>query len=170
MVTIHNSDLFKELRDGAKSQQLRDGDLPSQLAEKVVPVMEVNPKLLRRDIVLGSLASNLTASAVANIVAASNRETYITGISFAGIKDATCDITTTAARGAFITQEGVDNPICYFPILVSTAQSWNVNIQFKNPIKIDKNTPIYVSTSAFTTGLFSRTFIVYGYRVDNPNA
>jgi hypothetical protein len=47
MATIYNSDLTKELVAGAKLQQNKDL-IPTQLAEKVVPVMEVNPALLRR--------------------------------------------------------------------------------------------------------------------------
>ncbi len=42
---IYNSDVTKELRDGGKIS-LRDA-IPNQLAEKVVPVMEVNPKFYK---------------------------------------------------------------------------------------------------------------------------
>lgn len=47
MAQIYNSDLTKELLDGAKIQINRE-NIPNQLAEKVVPVMEVNPKAFRK--------------------------------------------------------------------------------------------------------------------------
>jgi hypothetical protein len=46
MAQIFNSELKKQLIDGAKLQTSKDV-IPSQLADKVVPVMEVNPKLLK---------------------------------------------------------------------------------------------------------------------------
>lgn len=47
MSIINNSDLTKEIIAGAKTNIAVD-TVPSQLADKVVPVMEVNPKLMRR--------------------------------------------------------------------------------------------------------------------------
>lgn len=47
MAEIHNSDLSKEIIDKAKLQLSFD-KLPTQLAEKVVPTLEVNPDISRR--------------------------------------------------------------------------------------------------------------------------
>jgi hypothetical protein len=41
---IYNSNLTKAIVDGAKLQ-ISEGGIPSEIAEKVVPTMEVNPNL-----------------------------------------------------------------------------------------------------------------------------
>ena len=47
MASIHNSDLTKELIEKAKLQTSHDS-VPSQIADKVIPTLEVNPNLSRR--------------------------------------------------------------------------------------------------------------------------
>lgn len=44
MANINNTELLKGMRDNAKVQNLES--VPTQLAEKVVPVMETNPRCL----------------------------------------------------------------------------------------------------------------------------
>lgn len=63
MAKITNSDLTHELVDGAKIQTAFDR-VPNELAEKVVPVMEVNPKLLKNcTILINSSANTYTVPA-----------------------------------------------------------------------------------------------------------
>ena len=167
MATIYNSDLSKELREGGKLQVT--DRMPSELAEKVVPVMEVNPKLLRRsDFVV---TSNKTTSGSQSVYTVPvNRDFFITSLCFGFIKDVTCDaatgdITLAASIG------GVSGIILRIPILTLTADSKTIVLNFPNGLKIDRGSTISIGTNpTYTAGLMSRSVSIFGYHVDNPNA
>lgn len=166
MATIYNSDLTREVRDGAKIQQSRES-IPSQLADKIVPVMEVNPKLLRRARSLASLARSTTGTGTV-MTASSNKTTILTGLTAGFIKTATCDV-ATGDINVYTTIGGASVALLRLPVLTLTAQEQNVSIQFSTPIEIDLGATI-VFSGTFTAGSLVRTAVVYGYEVDNPNS
>lgn len=166
MAQIHNSDLFKEVRDGIKAQQLRD-IIPNQLADKIVPVMEVNPKLFRRcNITRG--VSKTTSGTQTIYTTPSDREFYLVGIMGGLAKDAVCDVATGRIQISAIIN-GDTQSIMDLPVLTLTAQSLTNSISLSDPIKVDKNTAIVIS-GTFTAGAMSRTGTIIGYTVENINA
>lgn len=166
MAEIHNTDLLKELKDGAKLQQLKD-IIPSQLAEKVVPVMEVNPKLFRNIDIVRQVPGTTTGSIIA-YTTLTDRDFYLNFIVASYIKDVVCD----AATGRIIVEAtigGASREIIGFPIINLTAQTAIIGISFPIPIKIDRGTSISMS-GTYTAGVMSRTLSVGGFEVLNPKA
>ena len=166
MATIYNSDLTKELILGGRLQVSRD-IIPSQLAEKVVPVMEVNPKLLRVCYVVGGRNDSTTGLKTV-YTTPSDRDFYLTSIHLSLIANAACDIATGGVN-VTATVGGASKMIIGIPIITLTAQSGNQAITFDTPIKIDRNVAITVS-GTFTAGVLVRTCTITGYFVDNSNA
>jgi hypothetical protein len=169
MAKIYNSDVTKGLAKNAGIQISID-KVPNELAEKIVPTFESNPDLLRKDFILGSLGQTATAVGTIIVAADPDRDIYVTGIYASMVKDATCDI-STANRSVQFSQNGASNtPLVSIPMLTLTAQTYEVSVYFKNPIKIDRGTIIGTGTWNYTAGLCCRNFIVYGYKDDKSNA
>lgn len=164
MATIHNTDLTKELKDGGRLQQLKDV-IPSQLADKVVPVMEVNPKLLRNLEIRDATATNATSATILT-TPATGQDVYLIGASLSMIKDATA--TSTASRVVLATDAG-SYSILNIAGLTLTAQSETMTIALPRPIKLARNTTVTVRNSTNVGNVTSIGAIFY-YVVDNPNA
>lgn len=166
MATIHNSDLSREIVRAAKIQQNVDS-VPNQLDSRIIPTMEVNPDLLRKDRVLGSATSSATGSF--NLLTTSaTKETYITGLQANYRKNSAADNATgTLVVSAVI--DGATINLITFSTITATAENSIISIVFQNPIKIDRNTSIAFS-GAFTAGVMVRAGNVYGYEIENPNA
>ena len=162
MAEIHNSDLSKELRDGAKLQTSRDV-IPSQLAEKVVPVMEVNPKLLREtNYILSSSAGSATLDTTPT-----TKDTYITGYLLIGSTStgplsSTMTLTATPkGRGAQII-----GGLRYATTAILDTMTQVASVSLPHPILLERNSTIVVAN----TNITASRVVVYGYQVDNPNA
>lgn len=167
MATIYNSDLSRELIDGAKLQLSRD-KIPTELAEKVVPVMEVNPKLLRRVNLIKNV-SGTTTGALTVWTTPTDVDFYLTGVLLGVIKDATCDMATSQIAVGIIV-DGVSKRAVSIPILTLTAQAHVVNREYTVPVKVDRGTTISSTANAYTAGLCSREVIIQGYTVENIRA
>jgi hypothetical protein len=164
---IYNSDLTKELREGAKIQSATD-PTPSELAEKVIPVMEVNPKLLRNYDLLGQAESVTTSSAPGSVVLTANilKETYVTGILLTNVSDVVADNLSLNVR---MVVNGVRKLFVILRKPTTTAYSNSVYVSFNGPVKIDRGSTItFVNT--FTVGVSVSSICVYGFEVDNINA
>lgn len=164
MAFIHNTDLTKELKEGAKLQQLRD-IVPNQLADKVVPTMETNPKFFRRiNIVKKNTVTNSTAGTI--YTTPSDKDFYLCAINLTVSKDATATSLLSEVRIV------VDN-LQVFPISIATTttttETKQASIVFNNPIKIDRGTNISGINSTANANI-SLTVNVLGYTVDNPYA
>lgn len=169
MATIYNSDLSKELIDGAKIQISRDR-IPNEIAEKVVPVMEVNPKLLRRADIILSANRVATGTTTIYTTPATGKDFYITDIGLSFSKDAACDM---AIGDVYIgaTINGVVTTLCRLATLTLTAESKAVEQNFKYPIKVDRGTAINLSAvGGYAAGLMSRSCTIKGYFVENINS
>lgn len=165
MVTIYNSQLSKEIFEGTKAQTSKE-QIPTQLAEKVIPTMEVNPKLFRRTAILATTSKTTTLTGSTIVAAVAGKEHYITGLNIANVQDATSDnvLITMAA-----TIDGISRTIYARRKPTTTASTTYDFISFAPCIKCDKNTAI-TFTCAFTAGTSTTEIIVYGYSVDNINA
>lgn len=166
MAQIYNSDLFKELKDGAKIQQSRDV-VPSQLADKVVPVMEVNPKLLRRSMLSGG-SSRTTTGTATYLTTPADRDFYVTAISLGVCKDAACDVATGQIR-ITAAVNGASSSILAIPVLTLTAQNIVITQAFDAPLKLDRSTALQTSAT-YAAGLMAVTVTYQGYFVENSNA
>lgn len=167
MAIIYNTDLSKELKEGAKLQQLRD-IIPSQLADKVVPVMEVNPKLLRRTNLIKSNIRSTSGNHSIYTSPATGQDVFLETFTISMIKDVICD----AATGSFnvnITVDGATIDVFRLPIITLTAQSSSIVLTLPHPVKIDRNSSVLM-TGTFAAGVCVRSLSCTGYIVDNINA
>lgn len=162
MVTIYNSELTKELVAGAKIQQSKELP-PTQLADKVVPVMEVNPRLLIKPDIFGDATSAATGTFTIFTTPATG-DFYMTSIQAGYIKDVLCDV---ASGGIYVTAsiKGVTTALIAFPVITTTVQSASLFFNFAQPIKIDRYTNVTFS-GTFGAGVLIRSGVVHGYRTD----
>jgi len=169
MAQIYNSDLTKELTEGAKIQVSRDYP-PSQLADKVVPVMEVNPKLLRRTGVL-VVANRIISGSLTIFTCPTNVDTIVSGVYLGFTKDATCDIATGRITiTATPDDTGAATSLAALPCLTTTAERGDITIDFHAPIKLKPGSVIAFGSDTYTAGLMSREILVYGYYVSNQKS
>ena len=147
MATIYNNDLFEEIRRGAKIQQLRDS-IPTQLAEKVVPVMEVNPRLLKRcdKIIFGNSGGSFS------LVVPALKDFYLTALQVAYneiVTDTLSLIVVTCVQSGVTAQR-----ICLIPTSTLTVAQGHFYYTFPNPIKIDRGTSIAITATGTVTGMW----------------
>jgi len=164
MATIYNSELSKELILGAKIQTSRDR-IPTELAEKVIPVMEVNPKLLRvANVVKGNNALN---GDVTIYTTPTDKDFYLTGASLSVVKDATA--TSTLTRYLITTEESGLGSFLPIGTLTLTAESRSTSINLSTPLKLKRNTTVSITNST-TVGNIATSGSIIGFTIDNPNA
>jgi hypothetical protein len=138
---IYNSDLTKELREAAKIMTSVDAT-PTEIAEKVVPVMEVNPKILRRsNIVLNTRMVNNTAATIYTVP--TDRDFYLVSAMLSFIKDATSTATEVNLR--LKDELGISQRIMEFECLTLTAQADSMCITFPFPVKVPSGAPITIN-------------------------
>lgn len=139
MATINNSDLTKELIEGAEIQ-ISYETVPHQLADKVVPVMEVNPKLLRRcNVAKFANVTNATSGTI--YTTPSDRDFYLVGCTLATIADVTATSTYSALK---VVIEGVSINILQIPRITLTVSSGTLSLTLPFPLKIDRASSIQV--------------------------
>lgn len=163
--TIYNSDLTKELTDGAKIQTAFD-KVPNQIAEKVVPTMEVNPKLLYTidHLPVGSASDAITATIH---TAATDKDTYLHYINLTVAKDAVSDSLFTEVRcqpkGKAVS---ILLRIRYEP---TTAGQFTSNLVLPKPILLERGTNITLNNNTATASI-DATAIIGITEVENINA
>jgi len=157
---IHNSDLTQEIRLGAKSQTSAD-PTPSEIAEKVIAVMEVNPKLVKNEkcFSFGSVTSGGTTTLLA---ADTKQDFFITHSRIAYNQSVLAD-TATSLLTINATIDGVTRFINGVGNITLTAESMVSNVDHIHPLKIDRGTAITFSDSSYTVGLVVRSYAVFGY-------
>jgi hypothetical protein len=164
--TIYNSELTKEIIDGARLQT-GTSVIPSELGQTVVPVMEVNPRLLRFANILKSATGNNSTSSTIYTTPV-DKDFYLTGASLSVIKDVTATSVQTAINVVPIGFTTGSN-ICVLAGITLTPQTLAVSQNFNPPLKIARNTVIATTNSANTANIRAEASIV-GYTVDNINA
>jgi len=164
---IYNSSLTRELVDGGKIAVSVDG-IPSELAEKVVPVMEVNPKLLRLNNIVES-TFQATNGSVTLFTTPVDRDFFLTSVSIALVKDVACDLASGAIALSVTLPSGIVKSLIRLPVLALTAQSSELSLSFSQPIPLGKGSPIAIS-GTFTAGALSRSGSITGFTIDNPLA
>jgi hypothetical protein len=159
MATVNNQDTIREIIKATKLDANID-KVPDSFSSSIVPVIEVNPRLLKTARVLGA-ASQATTGTVTAVSTSTTDETFVTGIQTSFVKNVTCDIAT----GSIAIQAVIDGATVMlgrFSVLTLTAERGELPLMFNPPIKVDKNSVINI-TGAFTAGALMRNLIVFGY-------
>lgn len=165
MAKIYNSNLIKELIEGGKLQ-INSDFIPNQLAEKIVPVMEVNPALLRKtNLIKAATLTNNTTQTV--WTTDTIKDTYITSVCLAFIKDATA--TTTDIRANLTPLNQAEISVIRIPSITLTAHSGEVSITFPHPILLEKGVAQRIS-SGTNVGNILISAVYFGYTVENTTA
>jgi hypothetical protein len=164
MATIYNSDLSKEIIDGAKLQTSRDL-MPTELGKEVIAVMEVNPRLTKpARICKSAVLTNATSATL--YTTPTNQDLYITSCSIGFTKDATATTTELSIK-CFI--DGANPRILATGLITLTAQTGNLSIPFPHPIKVDRNTAVTIAAST-NVGNFNCIALFSGYLDEASNA
>lgn len=157
MVENNNSELTQELR---KAIRLYGMNIPSKVQDTIIPVVEINPSLLRTVSVIRSSTKSTTGTGTI-YTTPSNQDFYLTSATLTLIADAACDNTSvvlkTIVDGA---SSGRDVLIIGKPTL--TATQITQTIALKYPIKVDRNTAITYG-GTFTVGAMTVSVSIHGY-------
>lgn len=161
MAQINNSQLSKELIDGAKIQTSAE-QIPTQLAEKVVPVMEVNPKMLRIcNIVKRQTTTNSTSGTI--YTTPTDKDFYLVSCSLNVIKDVTA---TSLFSTITCTIDGLATQLLMIGGFTLTVQDRGIAESFsKTPIKIDRGTNI-TCTNSTNVGNVTAIACIKGYTTE----
>jgi hypothetical protein len=169
MAKIYNSDLTKGIAKNAGIQQSVE-KVPNELAEKVVPVMETNPELLRKVNIVANINKTTTGSGTIYTTLA-NKQFYLTSAYGTYVKDAAADVGQTGyclSMGGVI--DGANIIILSLPSLALTAETEVISQTFNPPINVDRGSTISLGGATFTAGTMSRTCGITGYYDEIPNA
>lgn len=162
----HNSEVSQEIRQTAKGQ-LGSNPLPEIVSNQIVPVIEVNPKIVKNaeTISQNELANNLTATIMASSLYPT-RDIYITGAQISAM----CDVnaTNTAIR-LTCTINGSTKYLLTLSKLTTTAFNGAVSITFPHPIKIDRNSSVFL-TSDTNVAAFRASAIISFFVDESSNA
>ena len=156
---IQNSDTIKEIRDTARLS-ISEG-FPTALNDKVIPVIDVNPKHARVcDIVKTAVAQNATSATV--YTTPTDQDFYLVGWNLNLIKDAT---STSTASGIKFTVNGAQAAHSRIASLSLTAQTANIVVVLDKPIKLDRNTTVTIEngTNVANITLYGT---IFGYTVN----
>lgn len=159
---VHSSDLIKGIVDNARIASAQG--VPQDLKSEIIPVLEVNPRLLRVcDIVRGEVRT--ATGSVTLYTTPSNADFYLTAITLSAHADAAHDNTLLASIASTI--NGATRNLLRLAKLSLTATHQSLSISFPYPIKIDRNSTITLNL-AFTAGACSAFGSFYGY-IDNSS-
>ena len=137
-------------------------NISSQVNDIIMPVVEI----CRHNHIVdttGVITATGTAAAHNSNV---NKDTYITAIQIAYMKDAANDNTSITVTAAI---DGATRTIIIIPLLTLVAARDNFVYTFERPLKIDRDTAINM-TGAFTVGALTRACCIMGYSVETMNA
>ena len=166
---IYNSDLSTEIREGARVQASMD-TIPSELAEKVIAVMETNPKILKSYTVIASAAETNPAAAATLYTTPTNQDFYLCDVSLELIKNATSDLSTGIFCSLTAVVGGVTRTLMAIPGITLTAQTASKTMTFAHPIKIDRGSAILVvGQSAPSVGTYIRYCSITGFNMSSSN-
>lgn len=159
MATINNPELIKSIIDKAKINTSIDR-VPSVLAEKVVPVMEIAS--IKKIKVMEAAASDATTAGFFTTTAA--KEIWIVGVLLSITKDAVADSTHSSILA---TPKESNIPVTLIKIRYepTTAGEHYKSIMFPNPILIKAGTLISVTNSAATASI-DTSGIIYFYETE----
>lgn len=160
----NNSSLTREFREAGRVTSM---DIPNKIGDTIIPVMEVNPKLLRVvDITKQNQAINATSATI--YTTPTDSDFYLTGASLTVSKDA--NATSVASYIQCILADNGDTvQICYVACTTTQAQNGGVSHDFTFPIKVKRGTAISVYNTTNVASIRASA-VIYGYLVPNYTA
>lgn len=162
MAQINNNEVLLKLTREAKIQTSID-KVPNQLAEKIVPVLNVNPDRILK--VRSGIASDTTTQTI--FITSTTKETYLVGVLLSVAKDVVNDgsYTSVTAVPFGMASSGI-NVIRYEPLDANQLTSF---VTFdKIPLKLEKNTSIVVANATGTASI-DASCIIYFYEVEQES-
>lgn len=151
MATIYNSDLTKGIQQDAKIQIGKES-VPNQLAEKVVPVMETNPRLLRPIEIL--VSKNGTSGTLFTVP--SDKDFYLCNAFISASNNAAAQTSIASLIGT-----SVSYPAAVSILVVNFHTSNNVDVghaelckNFARPALLRRGTTISYTSSNVTAASF----------------
>jgi len=160
MAQINNGELIKGMRDNAKI--LQNESAPNQLAEKVVPVMETNPLLLRR-INIHKLANAANATSATIYTTPTDRDFYLTSVSLDLIKDVTATSLNSSVN--VTVKGGVSQAILVLRTTTLTIETQNAVLLLPIPMLLERGSNITVTNTTNVANV-TASAIITGYVVD----
>lgn len=162
---IYNSDATRALVAGAG---ITGSDkAPSELADKALPVVDMTPDFHRVPNIIRSRVQT-SSGAGAIYTTSSSRDFYLTGISVSFIKDATCDAASGEVAGISAPINGVTQTFLSLAGITLTAGTDSIQMNFDQPIKIDRASNILLNSTTFTVGVLVRCATLQGYEINPP--
>lgn len=159
MVTNYNSDTTKEIVAAMKASTAKD-IIPNQLAEKIVPVVDVNPAHNRK---IDTIKYVTAAGQTFYTTPANKQDFYLCGINI-GIENT--NLAQTGYTYVAVNQNNATLRLC--PVkctgLVGGIAIANVVLELIRPIKVDRNSAIILTTSGSVN---SAVASLWGYHVDS---
>ena len=168
MATIYNSNLSKEIQEGAKLQ-VRDR-MPNELADKVIPTMEVNPKAFRaitwsKDFTRATSAAGVTVASTE-----AEKRTFLKGVSIQVQSGVTADNTTITFSGKVVGQSSGGTVLIRLDKLTTTACTLSKEVFYDcQGLELQPGTTMTLSNT-FTAGNSITSITLWGYTIDNPRA
>lgn len=148
--------------DKARILNLKSGDDTAEVLEYITPTIEIKPiNNITRD-------ANVNVSGAGSVIytTPTDKDFYITGVTFSYTKDVACD-TATGKTSILATINGTANrPLISLAILTLTAEGKQLSLTFSNPIKIDRGTNITFSNTTYAAGSMVRVCNIYGYTIE----
>lgn len=160
MAKIQNSEVISQMINGLWLDPARES-VPSELAEKILPVYQVNPDIREKTKTRFS-STTATQTGLALFTSDATKKTYLTGASLNNMSNATADNTSIQL---LCTVDGANTTILSLNKLSLTAQSKVVSASFNPPLRIDKNTAVRFA-NAFTVGASSTSVSVQFIEID----
>jgi hypothetical protein len=158
---INNSELSQELINGSGITGLNS--IPNDLGKTIVPVMEVNPRLLRKiNIVKAQSRATTSASPITLYTTPARKDFYLVGVTYTITKDAACDAATTIY--GFKCYVGSLQVQLYGKYHITlTAEQESIYLVFPIPIKCDRATAISLDAISYTAGICCRNLCIMGF-------
>ena len=162
MAYIDNSETKKEINDAIRGNAVSN-IAPSQLANQVIPVIDVNPKHSRRvNIVKNQNALNSTSGTI--YTTPSDKDFYLVGCEISVLKDATAT-STNSAINAVIKGDSSSTIVAIIRGLTLTAQENSVSNNFGNGVLLERGTNITITNTTNVANI-SASGIIWGYTVE----
>lgn len=152
-----NSDITKEIIEDLKLQVAQGDKVLSP-----IPVLEVNPKLVKNGIAKTNTSSSNGNTTI--YTTPTDKDFYLTGFIFSMTKDALCDTATALLRATTNSQV---TDIAALGGITLTAQDKIIAVNLQHPIKIDKNTSIVLNCGK-TAGSILLTGTIFGFIDEVP--
>ena len=134
------------------------GDTISDEVANLVAVLPIVPTSTE----IYSSNPSTSASSSTAFTLPSDKDFYLTAVSYSIEKDATCD----AADGQALLRafaNGSNRTIIGFPILTLTAQRFSLSLNLNPPLKVERGGTLTITAPTFTAGKFSRVGTFIGY-------